>query len=80
MVPAPRRRGSVLALLRHRQKLAEDFMAKRISRCVELLEQDQAIYYDGPHTGHVLTHEQGASMPTPGPTTSMSAWSTARST
>ncbi len=35
-------------------------MAKRISRCVELLEQDQAIYYDGPHSGHVLTHAQGA--------------------
>src|SRR5689334_11115477 len=34
-------------------------MAKRISRCVELLEQDQAIYYDGPHSGHVLTHAQG---------------------
>ena len=34
-------------------------MAKRISRCVELLEQDQAIYYDGPHSGHVLTHQQG---------------------
>ena len=26
---------------------------------VELLEQDQAIYYDGPHSGHVLTHAQG---------------------
>ena len=35
-------------------------MGKRISRCVELLEQDQAIYYDGPHSGHVLTHTQGA--------------------
>src|SRR5215472_7284319 len=34
-------------------------MAKRISRCIELLEQDQAIYYDGPHSGHVLTHAQG---------------------
>jgi len=34
-------------------------MSKRISRCVELLEQDQAIYYDGPHSGHVLTHAQG---------------------
>ena len=34
-------------------------MAERISRCVELLEQDQAIYYDGPHSGHVLTHPQG---------------------
>src|SRR4249919_3550489 len=35
-------------------------MAKRIGRCVELLEQDQAIYYDGPHSGHVLTHAQGS--------------------
>jgi 2-keto-3-deoxy-L-rhamnonate aldolase RhmA len=34
-------------------------MAERINRCVELLEQDQAIYYDGPHSGHVLTHAQG---------------------
>ena len=34
-------------------------MDKRISRCIELLEQDQAIYYDGPHSGHVLTHAQG---------------------
>src|SRR5262244_1634776 len=34
-------------------------MVKRINRCVELLEQDQAIYYDGPHSGHVLTHAQG---------------------
>jgi 2-keto-3-deoxy-L-rhamnonate aldolase RhmA len=34
-------------------------MAKRINRCVELLEQDIAIYYDGPHSGHVLTHAQG---------------------
>ena len=34
-------------------------MGKRINRCVELLGQDQAIYYDGPHSGHVLTHAQG---------------------
>ncbi len=34
-------------------------MAKRINRCIELLEQDQAIYYDGPHSGHVLTAAQG---------------------
>jgi 4-hydroxy-2-oxoheptanedioate aldolase len=34
-------------------------MGKRISRCVELLEQDQAIYYDGPHSGHLLTRAQG---------------------
>ena len=34
-------------------------MGKRINRCIELLEQDVAIYYDGPHSGHVLTYEQG---------------------
>ena len=34
-------------------------MAKRINRAIELLEQDQPIYYDGGHTGHVLTREQG---------------------
>ena len=34
-------------------------MANRINRAIELLEADQAIYYDGPHTGHVLTCEQG---------------------
>lgn len=34
-------------------------MANRINRAIELLSQDQAIYYDGPHSGHVLTHAQG---------------------
>lgn len=34
-------------------------MGQRINRCIELLERDQAIYYDGPHSGHVLTHAQG---------------------
>jgi 4-hydroxy-2-oxoheptanedioate aldolase len=34
-------------------------MARRINRAIELLEQDQAIYYAGAHTGHVLTHAQG---------------------
>ena len=33
--------------------------AKRINRAIELLEADQALYYDGPHTGHVLTYDQG---------------------
>src|SRR5262249_3994008 len=32
---------------------------KRINRAIELLEQDQAVYYIGAHTGHVLTHAQG---------------------
>ncbi|HEY4044760.1 MAG TPA: aldolase/citrate lyase family protein [Rhodopila sp.] len=34
-------------------------MAHRINRAIELLAQGQAIYYDGPHSGHVLTFEQG---------------------
>lgn len=34
-------------------------MATRVNRAIELLEQGQAIYYDGPHSGHVLTYEQG---------------------
>jgi 2-keto-3-deoxy-L-rhamnonate aldolase RhmA len=34
-------------------------MIARINRAIELLEQDQAIYSDGPHSGHVLTYEQG---------------------
>ncbi len=31
----------------------------RINRAIELLAADQAIYYVGPHSGHVLTYEQG---------------------
>jgi 4-hydroxy-2-oxoheptanedioate aldolase len=34
-------------------------MANRVNRAIELLNQGQAIYYDGEHSGHVLTHEQG---------------------
>jgi 4-hydroxy-2-oxoheptanedioate aldolase len=34
-------------------------MATRINKAVELLAQDQAVYYTGHHTGHVLTCEQG---------------------
>src|ERR671930_1989978 len=34
-------------------------MANRINRAIELLEQDQAIYYTGGHSGHVLTYAQG---------------------
>src|SRR6476659_3641967 len=34
-------------------------MAMRINRAIELLAQDQPLYYSGPHTGHVLTREQG---------------------
>ena len=31
----------------------------RINRAIELLEQGQAIYYIGQHTGHALTYAQG---------------------
>ena len=34
-------------------------MAGRINRAAELLGQGQAIYYDGPHSGAVLTEAQG---------------------
>lgn len=34
-------------------------MASRINRAIELLQQDQAIYYAGAHSGHVLTYAQG---------------------
>ena len=34
-------------------------MASRINRAIELLQQDQAIYYTGGHSGHLLTHAQG---------------------
>ncbi|MEZ4860503.1 MAG: aldolase/citrate lyase family protein [Caldilineaceae bacterium] len=34
-------------------------MANRINRAIELLAQDQPIYYMGGHTGHILTYEQG---------------------
>ena len=35
-------------------------MTQCINRAVALLSQDQAIYYTGAHTGHVLTRAQGA--------------------
>jgi 4-hydroxy-2-oxoheptanedioate aldolase len=34
-------------------------MTRRINRAIELLAQDQAIYYVGGHTGHPLTHDRG---------------------
>jgi 4-hydroxy-2-oxoheptanedioate aldolase len=34
-------------------------MAGHINRAIELLAQDQAIYYTGGHSGHVLTRAQG---------------------
>src|SRR4051812_38080422 len=50
----------MLALRQDQQEGPEEtLMGTRINRCVELLEQDQAIYYDGAHSGHVLTRAQG---------------------
>jgi 4-hydroxy-2-oxoheptanedioate aldolase len=37
----------------------EAIVASRINRALELLAADQAIYYVGGHSGHVLTHSQG---------------------
>ncbi len=34
-------------------------MSARINRAIEMLSQDKAIYYVGPHSGHVLTYAQG---------------------
>src|SRR5438067_9634102 len=34
-------------------------MPNRINRAIQLLELDQAIYYTGGHSGHVLTYPQG---------------------
>ncbi len=34
-------------------------MAKRVNRAIELLAEDQTIYYTGAHAGHVLTYDQG---------------------
>src|ERR1700728_4597646 len=34
-------------------------MPRRINRAIELLQQDQAIYYAGGHSGHQLTRAQG---------------------
>lgn len=34
-------------------------MAQRINRAIELLAQDQPLYYMGGHTGHTLTYAQG---------------------
>jgi 4-hydroxy-2-oxoheptanedioate aldolase len=34
-------------------------MPTRINRAIALLAEDQAIYYTGSHSGHVLTREQG---------------------
>ena len=34
-------------------------MTQRINRAIQLLADNQAIYYDGPHSGHILTYAQG---------------------
>jgi 4-hydroxy-2-oxoheptanedioate aldolase len=45
-----------MTIIRH---LDRKIMATRINRAIELLQQDQAIYYTGGHSGHVLTRPQG---------------------
>src|SRR4051812_26348220 len=47
------------APIRGRQEEENVRMATRVNRAIELLQQGQAIYYDGAHSGHVLTYEQG---------------------
>jgi 4-hydroxy-2-oxoheptanedioate aldolase len=47
------------ATVSSRQSSVEAIVATRINRAIELLQQDQAIYYAGHHTGHVLTYAQG---------------------
>src|SRR3954449_2038739 len=42
----------------HRAK-EKRIVTSRINRAIELLAQDQAIYYVGGHSGHVLTRAQG---------------------
>ena len=37
-------------------------MPKRVNRAIELLEQDQPVYYTGSHTGANLTYEAGKEM------------------
>ncbi len=37
-------------------------MPNRINKIIELLEQDQPVYYTGSHTGAVLTYESGREM------------------
>jgi 4-hydroxy-2-oxoheptanedioate aldolase len=49
--------GPLLFIVRSPKE--EAIVANRINRAVELLAQDQAIYYVGGHSGHVLTRSQG---------------------
>ena len=39
--------------------MAAQVAPQRINRAIELLAQDQPIYYAGDHTGHTLTYAQG---------------------
>ena len=50
-------------------------MASRINRAIELLAKDQAIYYVGAHTGHLLTRARGREDAGTWADTSISAWS-----
>ena len=55
-------------------------MANRINRAIELLAGEQAIYYVGGHSGHVLTRAQGREDADTWADYITSGWSTARST
>src|SRR5579864_1905467 len=55
----PRRRPAALLRERGRRLSGRGDMTGRINRAIELLAQDQAIYYTGGHSGHVLTRAQG---------------------
>ena len=50
-------------------------MPKRVNKAIELLEQDQPVYYTGSHTGANLTYEAGRRRQKHGQTTSTSVWS-----
>src|SRR5215472_10744414 len=44
---------------RRRRRRGRPLMPSRINRAIELLAENQAIYYVGAHTGHVLSAAQG---------------------
>src|SRR6266446_9366314 len=52
-------RSVIVELHQPRGQRVADVISRRINRAIELLAQDQAIYYVGGHSGHVLTRAQG---------------------
>src|SRR5512146_474627 len=57
--PITTRLGDLLSEAAALPGIKETMVAQRINRAIELLMADQAIYYVGNHTGHVLTWAQG---------------------